>query len=170
MDFAKRANKAKPNDMSKMVIARSYRAQGKTDDCVSWVNKVLKAKPNDGMGLAIKAGAFEDAGRIDDAESTLLPLIESVDGEVSKLSIPILDVHYERLVADPESEFPRLIEFLELDFDPSCYDFHNSKRTVRTLSYDQVNRPLYTTSSGLHINYESHIKDIAFPAYHPTSS
>ena len=81
------------------------------------------------------------------------------------LNIPILEVHYEKLVADPENEFPRLIEFLELDFDPACYDFHTSKRTVRTLSYDQVNRPLYTTSSGRHKNYEAHIKDVRFPAY-----
>ena len=84
------------------------------------------------------------------------------------LDIPILDVHYERLVADPQSEFPRLIEFLGLDFDPSCYDFHKSKRTVRTLSYDQVNRPLYTTSSGRHNNYKSHIQDINFPDYPAT--
>ncbi len=83
------------------------------------------------------------------------------------LNIPILDVHYERLVADPENEFPRLIEFLGLDFDPSCYDFHKSKRTVRTLSYDQVNRPLYTTSSGRHMNYAAHIEGINFPAYDP---
>jgi hypothetical protein len=76
-------------------------------------------------------------------------------------------VHYERLVADPENEFPRLIEFLGLDFDPSCYDFHKSKRTVRTLSYDQVNRPLYTTSSGRHMNYAAHIEGINFPAYDP---
>jgi len=433
IEFAKRADRAKPNDMCKMIIARAHRVQGQTDQCAALVERILKHSPNDQACLSMKAGAYEEAGRIDDAESTLLPLVESVGGDLSSLSIPIqdiwarvlvqrkkyaeaieqidhtieriplaknkvgllhlkakacdrnkqydlaweaaelanaltrleydpdlhtkqvdalieiwskentadfpitscesivpvfvagmprsgtslidqiidahpkasgvgelsaiehfamqlsmnyqqdeepgkrfgkmgqsawqetadayvkdilsispkstervvnkalgnnklvgliarlfpktriihairdprdvaiscymggfnnkmhpwtstvewtshtwalsnrmmnhwkdtldvpiLDVHYEKLVSDPEIEFPRLIEFLELDFDPSCYDFHKSKRTVRTLSYDQVNRPLYTTSSGRHNNYKAQIKDINFSDYNPS--
>ena len=55
----------------------------------------------------------------------------------SSLDVPILDVHYEKLVRDPEHEFPRIIEFLGLDWDEACREFHKSRRTVRTLSYDQ---------------------------------
>ena len=430
LEYAKKANAAKPNDMSKMIIARSYRVMGKTDECIQWADKILRAKPSDPMAIALKAGALEEAGRVDDAEAVLLPLIERAEGDLTKLPVPIrdvwarvlvqrkkypqaiaviddvlesipneqgkiglfhlkakacdrsklyddswkaaeqanapgrleydpdlhtqqvdalidiwskehtgefpittcdsivpvfvagmprsgtslidqiidahpkaagvgelsaietfamqlsknynpdeepskrfgdmgqekwqqtadayikhilsvspkgtervvnkalgnnklvgliarlfpktriihavrdprdvaiscfmggfnnqmhpwtskvewaahtwalsermmnhwketldiqiLDVHYEKLVADPEHEFPRIIEFLGLDFDQSCYDFHKSKRTVRTLSYDQVNRPLYTTSSGRHKNYKSHIKNIEFPDY-----
>ena len=430
LDYAIKANTAQPNDLSKMIVARSYRTMGKTDECVQWANKILRNKPNDLMTIALIAGALEEAGRVDEAQAVLLSAIESADGDLSKLpvmiqdvwsrllvqrkqypqaielidtvlnqvsnennrtglfhlkakacdrskqydlaweaaelanapgrleyetelhsqqvdmlidiwskehtdefpittcdsiapvfvagmprsgtslidqiidahpkaagvgelssietfamalskhynpdeepskrfgemgqkkwqqtaeayikhivsvspkgterivnkalgnnklvgliarlfpktkiihairdprdvaiscfmggfnnkmhpwtstvewtshswalsdrmmnhwkdtlDIEILDVHYEKLVADPENEFPRLIKFLGLDFDPACYGFHKSKRTVRTLSYDQVNRPLYTTSSGRHKNYESHIKDISFPAY-----
>jgi len=81
------------------------------------------------------------------------------------LDIPILEVRYERLVSDPETEFPRLIEFLGLEWDDRCFEFHKSRRTVRTLSYDQVNRPLYTSSSGRHANYAEMIEGIEFPAY-----
>lgn len=81
------------------------------------------------------------------------------------LDIPILEVRYERLVADPEHEFPRLIEFLGLEWDERCFEFHKSRRTVRTLSYDQVNRPLYTSSSGRHANYAEMIEGIGFPDY-----
>ena len=81
------------------------------------------------------------------------------------LDVPILDVHYERLVRDPETEFPRIIEFLGLEWDDACREFHKSRRTVRTLSYDQVNRPLYTSSAGRHRNYAGHIAGVAFPAY-----
>jgi hypothetical protein len=35
----------------------------------------------------------------------------------TSLDIPILDVHYERLVKHPETEFPRIIEFLGLEWD-----------------------------------------------------
>ena len=83
------------------------------------------------------------------------------------LDVPILDVHYERLVADPEREFPRLIEFLGLGWDDRCFEFHKTRRTVRTLSYDQVNRPLYTSSSGRHANYAAMIEGIEFPQYSP---
>ncbi|MCA9311160.1 MAG: sulfotransferase [Phycisphaerales bacterium] len=81
------------------------------------------------------------------------------------LEIPILDVRYEELVRDPDSQFPRLIEFLGLEWDEACRAFHQSRRTVRTLSYDQVNRPLYTTSAGRHTHYREQIADLRFPAY-----
>lgn len=83
----------------------------------------------------------------------------------ASLDVPILDVHYEKLVRDPETEFPRIIEFLGLEWDDACRDFHKSRRTVRTLSYDQVNRPLYTSSAGRHANYAQQIEGVEFPAY-----
>jgi tetratricopeptide (TPR) repeat protein len=83
----------------------------------------------------------------------------------SSLDIPILDVRYEELVRDPDTQFPRLIEFLGLEWDDACRDFYKSKRTVRTLSYDQVNRPIYTTSAGRNANYADHIAGVGFPAY-----
>ncbi len=83
------------------------------------------------------------------------------------LDIPIHTVHYESLVRNPAAEFPALIEFLGLDWDPACLDFHTTSRTVRTLSYDQVNRPLYTTSIGRHTHYAAVLEGVRFPAYQP---
>ncbi len=79
------------------------------------------------------------------------------------LDVPILDVHCEALVADPESRFRRIIEFIGLEGDDACLAFHMSRRTVRTRSYDQVNRPISTTSAGRHVNYAPFIEGIAFP-------
>ncbi len=83
------------------------------------------------------------------------------------LDVPILDVYYEELVRDPDTQFPRLIEFLGLEWDDACRDFYKSKRTVRTLSYDQVNRPLYTTSAGRHSHYAPYLEGIEFDPYPP---
>jgi hypothetical protein len=83
----------------------------------------------------------------------------------ASLDVPILDVHYEALVADPENQFRRLIDFIGLPWDDACLAFHKSRRTVRTLSYDQVNRPIYTSSSGRHANYAPFIGGIEFPHY-----
>jgi hypothetical protein len=77
--------------------------------------------------------------------------------------LPILDVRYEDVVTDPGTQFPRFIGFLGLDWDEGCTRFHESRRTVRTLSYDQVNRPLYSSSVERWRNYERHLKGVAWP-------
>jgi tetratricopeptide (TPR) repeat protein len=64
------------------------------------------------------------------------------------LPIPILEVEYERLVDNLESESRRLLSFLNLDWDPACLNFHEADRTVLTASQWQVRQPLYTTSVG----------------------
>jgi hypothetical protein len=50
-----------------------------------------------------------------------------------------------------------LIVVLGLPWDPRVADFHSSRRTVRTLSYDQVSRPLTDASVGRWRNYEGHL-------------
>ncbi len=79
--------------------------------------------------------------------------------------LPILDMRYEQLVTDPGAAFPALVSFLGLPWDDACTRFHESTRTVRTLSYDQVNRPLYATSVERWRNYEKHLRGIAWPSY-----
>lgn len=54
----------------------------------------------------------------------------------------ILTVRYEDLVADVETETRRMLDFLGLDFDPSCIDFHLSEDAVATPSSEQVRRPM----------------------------
>lgn len=79
------------------------------------------------------------------------------------LDLPILDVQYERVVADPEPQIRRVLEFLGLPWDSACLDFHRSKRHVATASYDQVRQPLYTRSAGRWKHYEPHIKALTEP-------
>ena len=55
-------------------------------------------------------------------------------------------VQYEDVVADTEKEAKALIEFLALDWDPKCVDFHKSDRPVKTASVAQVRKPIYKTS------------------------
>lgn len=79
--------------------------------------------------------------------------------------LPILDVRYEDVVTDPGTQFPRFIEFLGLEWDEGCTRFHESKRTVRTLSYDQVNKPLYASSVNRWQKYEKFLKPVEWPDY-----
>jgi len=73
------------------------------------------------------------------------------------LDVPMLELDYEQLVADPDGECRRLVEFCGLPWDDGCLRFFESEREVLTLSRDQVNRPIYTTSVGRHRNYELHL-------------
>ena len=61
------------------------------------------------------------------------------------------------LVADMEAETRRILQFLGLDWDPACLDFHENPRMVRTASHAQVRKPVYTTSVGRACKYREHL-------------
>jgi hypothetical protein len=63
-------------------------------------------------------------------------------------------VHYEHLVRDPEGELRRLLDYCGLSFEEQCLRFHENRRTVSTLSSEQVRQPLYTESVDHWRNYE----------------
>jgi hypothetical protein len=71
--------------------------------------------------------------------------------------LEILTIDYEQLVSDPEAESRRLIEFLGLEWEPACLDFHLTERPVVTPSAWQVRQPLYTRSVGRWRSYARHL-------------
>ena len=62
------------------------------------------------------------------------------------LSLPILEVAYEDLVADQEGQSRRILEFCGLDWDAGVLDFHETRRNVQTASLWQVRQPIYTSA------------------------
>ncbi|MGH6875895.1 MAG: tetratricopeptide repeat-containing sulfotransferase family protein [Rhizomicrobium sp.] len=63
-------------------------------------------------------------------------------------------VIYEELVADPEAETRRLLDYLGLPFEENCLRFHENRRTVATLSSEQVRMPLYKSGIAQWLPYE----------------
>jgi tetratricopeptide (TPR) repeat protein len=61
---------------------------------------------------------------------------------------------YERLIENFETEVRRLLEHLGLPFEPQCLRFFENRRTVITLSYEQVFMPLYDSGVGQWWHYE----------------
>ena len=51
-------------------------------------------------------------------------------------------VIHEELVATPEVEVQKLLDYLGLPFEDACLKFHENSRAVRTASSEQVRRPL----------------------------
>ena len=58
----------------------------------------------------------------------------------------ILDVDYEILIENQESETQRVLEFCDLDWEDACLDFHKNKQAVATASASQVREPIYRSS------------------------
>jgi hypothetical protein len=83
----------------------------------------------------------------------------------SVLPIPIHTVRYEALVTEGEPRMREILGFLGLSWDPGVLAFHQSQRTVRTLSYDQDTRPLSSTSIGRHRHYTRGLEGVEFPVY-----
>jgi tetratricopeptide (TPR) repeat protein len=55
----------------------------------------------------------------------------------------VLRVHHEDVVEDLEGSVRRLLDYCGLDFEPQCISFHESKRSVRTASSEQVRQRIY---------------------------
>lgn len=53
-------------------------------------------------------------------------------------------VHYEQLVADPETEVRRLLEYCGLPFEAGCLRFYENRRIAQTISSEQVRQPIYS--------------------------
>jgi len=58
----------------------------------------------------------------------------------------MLDIQYEELVGDFEGQARRLVAHCGLEWDARCLAFHDAARPVRTASFTQVRRPLYSNS------------------------
>ena len=63
-------------------------------------------------------------------------------------------VQYEEVVADLETQVRRILAFCELPFEEACVAFHETKRSVRTASSEQVRQPIYKSGLDYWLNYE----------------
>jgi sulfotransferase family protein/tetratricopeptide repeat protein len=69
----------------------------------------------------------------------------------------LLEISYEAVIADLETEARKLVRFCGLPWDPRCIAFHETQRPVRTASAIQVRRPIYRTSQGRWQAYRDHL-------------
>jgi hypothetical protein len=56
-------------------------------------------------------------------------------------------VQYEQLIADPEREVRRLLEYCGLPYEAGCLRFHENPRVAQTISSEQVRLPLYADAT-----------------------
>ena len=72
----------------------------------------------------------------------------------------VLHVQYEELVRNPEAGIRRLLEHCGLAFEPGCLAFHETRRSVRTASAEQVRQPLYSSAVGHWRHFEPQLEPL----------
>lgn len=70
-------------------------------------------------------------------------------------------IAYEQMVGDQAATSRALLNACGLTWDDRCLRYFDSKRTVMTLAYDQVTRPIYGSSVGRYQHYRSHLGPLA---------
>ena len=72
----------------------------------------------------------------------------------------ILQVEYENMVENPDTEIKRVLEFCGLGFEPECLEFHTSDQPVATASVMQVREPIYKSGIDHWKNYERFLEPL----------
>ena len=76
------------------------------------------------------------------------------------LRLPILDVSYESLVASPEPEIRRVLDFAGLPWDEACLHPERAARAIATANQRQVRQPINGDSVGRWRRYEEWLQPL----------
>lgn len=72
----------------------------------------------------------------------------------------VLQVQYEDVVDDLESQVRRILDFCGLEFEPACVEFYKTKRSVRTPSSEQVRQPIYRAGVDQWRHFEPYLEPL----------
>ncbi len=95
--------------------------------------------------------------RIEDIASHMQAVHALTGSYAATLGDTALAVRYEDLVTDQETWTRRLLEHLDLPFEPACLLFHENRRYAPTPSYAQVSEPLNDRSIGRWAQYREQL-------------
>ena len=77
---------------------------------------------------------------------------------IKKIGNNILNIKYEELVNNNEKTVRKIINYCQLEWSIKCLNHHNHLAPIKTLSLNQANKPLYSTSVGSSNNYNLYLK------------
>ena len=101
--------------------------------------------------------------------------VELMEHWDSALRGKVLRVHYEDVVADTAGQVRRVLDYCGLPYEDACVNFHETRRSVRTPSSEQVRQPIYTSGLEQWRNFEPWLDPLKLalgdvPARHPSQA
>ncbi|HEX4408355.1 MAG TPA: tetratricopeptide repeat protein [Xanthobacteraceae bacterium] len=121
------------------------------DTCISCFSKLFSAEQNHTYDLAELGRYYKRYDQLMAHWHNVLPKDR------------ILDVQYEDVVADLETQARRIIAYCGLPWDERCLSFHETDRPVRTASATQVRQPIYKSAVGRWRVYEKDLGPLLTP-------
>ena len=94
--------------------------------------------------------------------------VEQLAPRIDKLRY--MRVGYETTIHEPELSIRDLLQFIGAAYHPACLKFHENRRVARTASYEQISRPIYSSSIQRYRNYISHMPPQAVDAVRPVAA
>jgi tetratricopeptide (TPR) repeat protein len=111
-----------------------YMRRNPIDTCLSCYFQPLSPTLTYTMDLSDLAHRYREHRRLMDHWRAVLP------------ANTILEVPYAELVSNQKEWTRRILDFIGLEWDPRCLDFHATQRPVMTASYWQVRQRIYNDS------------------------
>ena len=97
---------------------------------------------------------------LDDLGSYYRDYVTLMDHWQTVLPGDILQVNYEQVVGDLEGQVRRLLDYCGLPFEAQTLEFHDTERSVRTASSEQVRQPLYRDGLDQWRNFEAELQPL----------
>jgi tetratricopeptide (TPR) repeat protein len=128
---------------AKIIDARRY----PLDCCFSMFKQLFAQGQEFSYGLAEAGSYYKSYVKLMDHWDRVLP------GK-------ILRVNNEDVIEDLEGQVKRMLDFLELPFERECISFHETDRSVRTASSEQVRQPINKKGMGRWKPYAKNLKPL----------
>ena len=128
---------------AKIIDARRY----PLDCCFSMFKQLFAQGQEFTYGLA-EAGSYYNS------------YVKLMDHWEQVLPGKILRVNNEDVIEDLDGQVRRMLDYLELPFEEQCIAFHETDRSVRTASSEQVRQPINKKGMGRWKPYAKHLKPL----------
>ena len=128
---------------AKIIDARRY----PLDCCFSMFKQLFAQGQEFTYGLAEAASYYNSYVKLMDHWDKVLP------GK-------ILRVNNEDVIEDLDGQVRRMLDYLELPFEDQCIAFHETDRSIRTASSEQVRQPINKKGMGRWKPYAKHLRPL----------
>lgn len=129
----------------------------------SWPNARIihmRRHPMDACFANYKQSYFRFAYSLDDVADYYLAYDRLSRHWRETLGDRMMEVEYESLVSELESEARRMLRFLELPFEEACLHFDRNTTPIATASSAQVREKMHTRSIGKWKNFERQLRPL----------